>query len=198
MEEILASIRRIISEDDAPGAAAGGAAVKQDGFEPPAEAAAQLQAQSSAAEEDDVLELTQRAPEPAPAETHGDVDVYSAKSEPEPKETAHAEAPAAAAPEPEATAEPDAPAPHRDETLVGSPALESAASAFERLSASLVKPPAPPVTPLAMPAPGRTLEDLTRELLRPLLKSWLDENLPGIVQARVDEEVERIAHRRVR
>jgi cell pole-organizing protein PopZ len=202
MEEILASIRRIISEDDAPGAAAGGAAVKSEGFEPPAEAAAQLQAQSSAAEEDDVLELTQRAPEPAPAETHGDVDVYSAKSEPEPKEDAHAHAEAAPAtapePEPEAIAEPDAPAPRRDETLVGSPALESAASAFERLSASLVKPPAPPVTPLAMPAPGRTLEDLTRELLRPLLKSWLDENLPGIVQARVDEEVERIAHRRVR
>jgi len=199
MEEILASIRRIISEDDAPGAAAGGAAAgKADGFEPPAEAAAQLQAHSSAAEEDDVLELTERAPPAAPAETHGDVDVYSAKAEPEASETVHAEAPPTAAPEPEAIAEPEAPAPRTDETLIGSPALESAASAFERLSASLVKPPAPPVTPLAMPASGRTLEDLTRELLRPLLKAWLDENLPGIVQARVDEEVERIAHRRVR
>ena len=44
-----------------------------------------------------------------------------------------------------------------------------------------------------MPAEGRTLEDVVRELLRPLLKQWLDENLPGIVQQTVDKEVERIA-----
>ncbi len=49
-----------------------------------------------------------------------------------------------------------------------------------------------------MPPAGRTLEDVVRELLRPLLKAWLDENLPRIVEAKVAEEVERIARSRVR
>jgi cell pole-organizing protein PopZ len=37
-----------------------------------------------------------------------------------------------------------------------------------------------------------------RELMRPLIKEWLDENLPAIVQARVDQEIDRIARQRVR
>ena len=51
---------------------------------------------------------------------------------------------------------------------------------------------------IQMPADGRTLEDVVRELLRPLLKQWLDENLPDIVQQTVDREVERIARGGVR
>ena len=47
-----------------------------------------------------------------------------------------------------------------------------------------------------MPKDGRSLEDVTRELLRPLLKAWLDENLPRIVSAKVEEEVARIARLR--
>jgi uncharacterized protein len=49
-----------------------------------------------------------------------------------------------------------------------------------------------------MPAEGRTLEDVVRELLRPLLKQWLDDNLPAIVETAVQAEVERIARSRVR
>ena len=45
---------------------------------------------------------------------------------------------------------------------------------------------------------ARTLEDLVREMLRPMLKAWLDDNLPAIVQSTVDKEVERIARSRVR
>jgi cell pole-organizing protein PopZ len=37
-----------------------------------------------------------------------------------------------------------------------------------------------------------TLEDVVREALRPMLKSWLDENLPRVVERMVQEEVERI------
>jgi cell pole-organizing protein PopZ len=44
-----------------------------------------------------------------------------------------------------------------------------------------------------MPRDGRTLEDVTRELLRPLLKQWLDDHLPRIVQETVQAEVERIS-----
>jgi cell pole-organizing protein PopZ len=47
-----------------------------------------------------------------------------------------------------------------------------------------------------MPADGRSLEDVVRELLRPLLREWLDTNLPSIVERAVQIEVERIARRR--
>lgn len=39
----------------------------------------------------------------------------------------------------------------------------------------------------------RTLEDLVREMLRPLLKNWLDDNLPTIVERLVRAEIERVA-----
>ena len=41
-----------------------------------------------------------------------------------------------------------------------------------------------------------TLEDLVREMLRPLLKSWLDDNLPGMVERLVRAEIERVARGR--
>jgi cell pole-organizing protein PopZ len=43
---------------------------------------------------------------------------------------------------------------------------------------------------------ARTLEDLVREMLRPLLKSWLDDNLPQIVERLVRMEIERVARGR--
>lgn len=38
----------------------------------------------------------------------------------------------------------------------------------------------------------RTLEGVVRELLRPMLKDWLDENLPDIVERMVSREIMRI------
>jgi len=199
MEEILASIRRIISEDDAPQAKGAAPAEAEHDWTPPAAESASTTEADAEAEDDDVLELTERAPAEAASETHGDVDVFTARPEP-----AAAAAPEPIeAPAPEAIAAPEvlavAAATSLDEApLVSEPAASTAASAFDKLSASLVKPTPPPIPAIAMPAMGRTLEDLTRELLRPLLKSWLDENLGAIVQARVDEEVDRIARSRVR
>ncbi len=43
---------------------------------------------------------------------------------------------------------------------------------------------------------ARTLEDLVREMLRPMLKSWLDENLPGMVERLVRAEIERVSRGR--
>jgi hypothetical protein len=43
---------------------------------------------------------------------------------------------------------------------------------------------------------ARTLEDLVREMLRPLLKSWLDDNLPGMVERMVRAEIERVSRGR--
>lgn len=163
MEEILASIRRIISEDDAPGADAAGEAE-----EPVAAAAHEPELPTVPEDEDDgVLELTDKV------ETLGDLDVYTpaaAEEEPEPDEEA-----AAFAPAPEYKPQPGA-------GLVGDPAAAAAAAHFGSLSSSIL-----------MPKDGRTLEDVVRELLRPLLKQWLDENLPTIVETQVKAEVERIS-----
>jgi cell pole-organizing protein PopZ len=190
MEEILASIRRIISEDDAPvaddAAATPPAAVQaapapEPEPEPEPEPPVALSdfAPPPPAEEasDEVLDLTDRVeampqtPAAPPVESLGDLDVYP-QSRP--------------APEP-AWNPPAAAASDEDDSLVSSHVAGRAASAFDQLASSLV-----------MPKDGRTLEDVVQELLRPLLKSWLDENLPSIVQRAVEAEVERIARSRVR
>jgi len=43
---------------------------------------------------------------------------------------------------------------------------------------------------------ARTLEDLVKEMLRPLLKTWLDDNLPGLVERLVRAEIERVSRGR--
>lgn len=159
MEEILASIRRIISEDEEPAAA------------PPLD----LPPEPATPMHDDVLELTELAPEPGRAhQTVGDLDIYAAEPAPEPA--------AARAYEPLPPMAPLAPG----EGLVSEPIAASTASVFGHLAQRVL-----------MPREGRTLEDVVREMLNPLLKAWLDEHLPAIVQAKVEEEVERIARRGV-
>ncbi len=160
MEEILASIRRIISEDEAPAEAeeAPAPAVVE---EPVMEAAANYDepvAVYEEPEEDEVLELTDRVDG---VETHGDLDVYPV-DEPVAK-------------------------PADEEPIMSKAPSETAASAFGQLARTL-----------QMPKDARTLEDVVRELLRPLLKAWLDEHLPEIVKAKVEAEVERIARGRSR
>ena len=164
MEEILASIRRIISEDEPPADAAAPTLEPEPEPEPEPEHAPLAEIAVAAEEHEDVLELTDTVDGP-PVETLGDLDVM----------------PQAAAPKPSAPPRP----PPIEEPLVGDEAAASAATSFGLLSAHLL-----------MPGEGRTLEDVVRELLRPLLKSWLDANLPAIVQAKVDQEVERIARGR--
>jgi uncharacterized protein len=44
---------------------------------------------------------------------------------------------------------------------------------------------------------GPTIEDIVREELRPLLKQWLDANLPDLVERLVRAEIERVVHRAV-
>ena len=45
-------------------------------------------------------------------------------------------------------------------------------------------------------ANSRTLDDLVREMLRPMLKAWLDDNLPNMVERLVRAEIERVARGR--
>ncbi len=44
-----------------------------------------------------------------------------------------------------------------------------------------------------MPAPGRSLEDVVAEMLRPMLREWMDSHLPNIVERLVRTEIERVA-----
>ena len=182
MEEILASIRRIISEDDAPAEAAPVAAAPEPAPEPVVSYAPVVSTplmEEPHAPEEDVLELTE-AYEPPAAESIGDLDISTA--EPFPAEPFFAEA---APPEPEYAL---TPAPAFD-SLVGDSAAASAASAFAGFASTLRKP-----EPMeAMTGTGPTVDELARSLLRPLLKEWLDANLPAIVEAQVRKEVERIA-----
>ncbi len=46
-----------------------------------------------------------------------------------------------------------------------------------------------------LPQKERTVEDLVKEILRPMLKDWLDANLPAIVEDLVRAEIERVARR---
>jgi hypothetical protein len=190
MEEILASIRRIISEDDSP---AGLSAAAEDGGWRPPPAATEAGSSVGGADEleDDILELT----EPAPAGLHGDSEIYSRAA---PAFEITDEAPAAPDPAPSfappaAPLRPAAAGSDIKDTLIAPDAARKSSSAFGRLAEAVTR---------SEPAPsgvgGRTLEDIAGELLRPMLKEWLDTHLPRIVQASVDEEVERIARGRVR
>ncbi|MBB4083045.1 DUF2497 domain-containing protein [Brevundimonas lenta] len=196
MEEILASIRRIISEDDAPAETAAPAAVAAPVEPEPAPEPVVAEAvvspammdetpsvQEPVSSEEDVLELTDTYE--APAESIGDLDVSA--SEPEP-EAFPVEEPVYSAPVFEAPA-PAVVATDSHDPLVGDTAAASAASAFAGLASSLRKP-----EPMDASFPsGPTIDELARSLLRPLLKEWLDANLPAIVEAQVRKEVERIA-----
>ena len=78
---------------------------------------------------------------------------------------------------------------------LGPPLLKDAAaaasrSAFDQLST--VAASAPPVPPQANP-----LEEMIREMLRPILKQWLDDHLPRLVDEHVRREITRITGRPV-
>lgn len=166
MEEILASIRRIISEDDAPEEAKAEPEVEVE--EEPEAAAPEPEPEVEDEPEDDVLELTETYEAPATVSI-GDIDAYEA---PAPV--------AAVAPAPKPAPRPVAPSAAGG--LVSERTESIAASSFGSLTSNLL-----------VPHSDRTLEDVVKELLRPQLQAWLDENLPGIVEEQVRLEVERIA-----
>lgn len=180
MEEILASIRRIISEDDqTPAQEPVVATHAAPTPEPePAPAAVHVEPVFHQPEPDheDVLELNE--PVPVPRESHGDIDVF------DPSKPAPATEPAApAASTPFSAYEEPGPV---GGGLISYHVASEAASHFGALEQTI-----------SMPTSGRTLEDVVRELMRPLLKDWLDQNLSPIVEKAVRDEVERISRRRV-
>jgi uncharacterized protein len=208
MEEILASIRRIISDDQpakpatppqpvaatpAPPAPAqpapAPAAIVQPAVQPP------LAAPARSDDDEDILDLTpkpraERKKEPhfitddpvdndlsfqdpqaivptvvEPPKGQDDIDALMAAAEFDP-------APAPMLPPAAAAAQ---------ERLVSSHTDRAVSTAFSSLANTVLA------------NNGRTLDDVVTDMLRPMLKGWLDDNLPGIVERLVRAEIERVA-----
>ncbi|MBN8532312.1 MAG: DUF2497 domain-containing protein [Alphaproteobacteria bacterium] len=163
MEEILQSIRRIITEDDA-------APAKPAPVETPA-----------AKEVEDVLELTEVAEEPRKAPP---APVAEAKKSAPRNDDVMLEIDQMASPEPK----------NRkldDEMLVSARVAQEATDAIANLMESIPRAKETPRAPVD-PSLGLSVEDWLSRMLRPLLKTWLDENLPGIVRETVEREIRKI------
>jgi uncharacterized protein len=246
MEEILASIRRIIADDDVkpeaaaaapapPPKAAPSAAAKPAPAPPPKPAPAPVAkapepkpapppaaappanpnnqddidallagldadtseeevrgaAEPAAAEaaDDDVLELTEQMEvteeDPQSFKTiqpHDDIE-FSEAAEPrasEPRAQSRAHVPV---PPPVRAYEESEPA-EPQQPLMSQQTATAVNSAFNTLAQTVLSNNA------------RTLEDLVKEMLRPMLRSWLDDNLPGLVEKIVRAEIERVSRGR--
>ena len=179
IEEILASIRRIISDDAEPGKAAeAGADAPPRPADPPAD------------EPDDVLELTQVVDEefappplpppapprsPPPSEVHLDL---APEPEPEPE-------PPPPPPRPRVSESPPGPA---GAGLLSAASAAAAATSLSRLTSKRTDSLG------QMPVGTRTVEELVMELLRPMLQEWVDDNLPSIVEELVERELRRLSN----
>ena len=80
-------------------------------------------------------------------------------------------------------ATPQAPAADDGSGMLSGGSAQAVQSAFSRLADSV----------LARATGDKSIEDMTRELLRVMLKQWLDDNLPQMVERLVREEIERVA-----
>jgi cell pole-organizing protein PopZ len=227
MEEILASIRRIIADDEAKPDAAEKPASPAAAAKPEKPAAAAPAAKPAAmnnipAAQPAAAKAPPPPPPPAPAASNSqdDIDAMLAGLD---EATSEAEI-RPAQPESEVfeltdeMAVPDAPQPpfqtiepdddlEFTETAAAKPALRQPAfePAFESpppqqiLSHSTVSAVESAFNSLAhtvLSNNARTLEDLVKEMLRPMLKSWLDDNLPGLVERIVKAEIERVSRGR--
>lgn len=158
MEDILASIRRILSEEEPP--AAPGRAT------PPAAAA---ETREPEVKPDDVLVL-------------------------DPSMLVEEEAAAPAPPPPEPPPVPFVAPPAPVEIMPPMLLAPEAAAAATTSVGNLMRTLATERT-LQVHRDGPTIEDIVREELRPLLKQWLDANLPDLVERLVRNEIERVVRR---
>jgi uncharacterized protein len=235
MEEILASIRRIIADDEAKPAAAEKPAAPPAPAKPAAPAA-------KAPAMNDIPPSTIAPPKPAAAKPAPAPAAPPAKPAPAPAvSNSQDDIDAMLAGLDEATSEaeirPPQPEPEADvfeltdDMAVAEPAPPAPAKpAFQKVepdddvefaesARASLRPPAFEQSPFESPPQqmlsrstvsavesafnslantvlsnnARTLEDLVKEMLRPMLKSWLDDNLPGLVERIVKAEIERVS-----
>ena len=187
MEEILSSIKRIIAEEDVASPSQPRAPRRASPSAAPD--AAEKLAADDFADDDQILELTDALPGDNDAESAQEESAMTAPAKPEP-----------AAPQTAAKTETKPAKPARAKTAAASPesasvpvpgvmsdmSAEAARESLVNLSKLLIRPD---------DGQSNTLENLVREMLRPMLKEWLDAKLPDLVQGMVKREIDRITGR---
>lgn len=184
MDEILASIRSAIRSD-----------------EPPLQVAPKVTDPAGTAESVLVLDASMMVPDQEPR-----TEAPTARAPlrtPAQEPIASAPMLSTAAPDDETTAQPyepqaepaggadqktgsvEAPPP-----LIGAFAAETVSAQFGALVRTVAADRA-----LAVTRDGPTVEQIVREEIRPLLKSWMDAHLPGLVERMVRAEIERVVGR---
>jgi cell pole-organizing protein PopZ len=240
MEEILASIRRIIADDEAKPASAEKPAEKPAAAKPeapPKPAMKDIPPSAIAPAPKPVAAAPKPAPPPAPepavSNNQDDIDSMLASLDAATPEAdirpaqpeAQAEADVFDLTDDMAVSDPAPPAPkaasfhkidpqddlefsesaaarslHR-QPAYEPPPFESAPASpqqqmLSRSTVSAVESAFNSLANTVLSNNARTLEDLVKEMLRPMLKSWLDDNLPGLVERIVKAEIERVSRGR--
>ncbi|MBL8642287.1 MAG: DUF2497 domain-containing protein [Rhodospirillaceae bacterium] len=207
MEDSLASIRKILSEDD--GEAAKPEPAKAAPAPPPPPKAAEPPPPPPPAPEPEPepepapAPMPEPEPEPAPSifdelpEEPGP-DIMAVEPEPEPLElSVEQQVPQEQAyqqqPQQQMYHQQDHYAQQQyqpQQYLVGDPAAQAAGASIAGLAQAVARERA-----IALGNSGITLEQLVREICTPVLKHWLDTNLPYMVERIVKQEIERIVNR---
>ena len=169
IEEILASIRQIISDDEEE-------AVEADSTEEPIPAEDEP--------EEDVLELTDKVEEPEPEpepEPEDEIEVDLSEQDEEIEDILVEEP--APAPEPPKEVVKEA-TKKVESSILGDTAATAALEGFTKLARDIQ---------ITRNFDGITLEDVVRAQLEPLLREWLDKNLPPMIEVLVEKELEKLS-----
>lgn len=167
MEEILASIRRIISED--------GATVQPA---PPDADAPVLDLVEEVKPDGSVAPVADQQPEPAPMIDMEDAPPVTVAPSP-PPEPVHDVSPPVMAQVPDM------------DRLISDSTAMAAGSVLSGLT-GVMRSQQSGITSLPITQGGQTLENMVLEIIRPVLKDWLDRNLPTLVERVVQKEIQKI------
>jgi cell pole-organizing protein PopZ len=194
MEEILASIRAIIADDRAAESSkvapkpAGNAAPKA--LYPTTDVAPVREVEAAPAKvEPAKAEMAPRpvgAPAPKAVSTRPKAEPSALSHTAEPVAPSVVSAPPEIAPAVLPTPEPGreivlSPVDEPEGALLSEAADRAVSASFEELTSTLALQSA------------ELIESLTREMLRPMIKTWLDDNLPALVERLVRAEIQRVA-----
>ena len=187
MDDILASIRRILSDEDkSPKPSASGVLMLEPSMmvdAPDLSAAGETGHKDQAMDEQGTIAEQQDAAAPPTRPVENDLPEQHAAAAP-------------LEPAPGAISEPpEPPGAHvanadSEASLVAPEAAEAAAISVGALIRTLAQE-----RNAAVNRGGPTIEDIVREQIRPLLKGWLDAHLPGLVERLVKAEIERVVGR---
>jgi cell pole-organizing protein PopZ len=186
MEEILASIRRIIADDNPDAAKAAVDAPQPPAKQPAPPPSVPAPAKPAMSQDDIDAMLADQAAD--------DTDVLELGNPVTPAQAEPAQSNFRQVPASDVVFRED---PVQERAMMPAPSYEQPAAPVERLLSAetnaAVSAAFGSLASTILSENSRTIEDLVREMLRPMLKAWLDDNLPGLVERMVRAEIERVA-----